>query len=171
MWKKSDSADPSESMAMPNMPINIPNGVTREQAVIGPSISIKGDLKGEEDLLIQGRVDGTIQLSQFDLTVGKNGRVNANIFAKVIRIDGEVQGDLKGEEQVVIRKTGNVKGNINAPRVALEDGCRFKGSIDMDVIPANKDAKQEAVAGNKVNVSVVGKDKEKNVSIPEAHYK
>lgn len=104
----------------------------REAAVIGPSIQINGDLSGEEDLIIQGKVQGTIQLKEKSLTVGTKGKVDANVLAHAIIVEGQVNGDLYGSESVAIRKTGNVNGNIVSPRVGLEEGCRFKGSIDMD---------------------------------------
>ncbi|HYK87190.1 MAG TPA: polymer-forming cytoskeletal protein [Acidobacteriota bacterium] len=99
--------------------------------MIGPSIFIKGELKGEEDLIIEGRVEGKIEFRQNNVTIGKNGRVKADIFGKHISVEGEVQGNLMGEEQVLLRQSGNLRGNITAPRVTLEDGCHFKGSIDM----------------------------------------
>jgi cytoskeletal protein CcmA (bactofilin family) len=110
----------------------------RDAAVIGPSIQIKGDLSGEEDLVIQGKVNGTIQLREKSLTVGSQGQVNANVLAHSIIVEGEVKGDLYGSERVSIRKTGNVQGNIVSPKVSLEEGCRFKGSIDMDQEMINK---------------------------------
>ncbi len=100
--------------------------------MIGPSITIKGEVTGEEDLLIHGKVEGTINLNGNQVTVGESGQVSADILAKVIKIDGKVTGDITGVEKVVISKTGNVRGNIVAPRVLLEDGAIFKGSIDMD---------------------------------------
>jgi len=100
--------------------------------MIGPSIEIKGSVSGDEDLVIQGKVEGTIDLGDHEVTVGESGRVNADITARTVRIDGEVSGDVRGTEKVVISKTGNVKGNIIAPRMTLEDGAIFKGSIDMD---------------------------------------
>ena len=100
--------------------------------MIGPSIKIKGEVTGDEDLLIQGSVEGTVDLSQNEVTVGQTGQVAADITAKTIRIDGAVTGDINGNENVVISKSGNVRGNIVAPRVTLEDGAIFKGSIDMD---------------------------------------
>ncbi len=105
---------------------------TGPAATIGPSIHLKGDLTGEEDLVIQGHVEGTINLKQNNLTIGGNGRIHANIFANTITVEGELQGDLYGTEKVIIRRTGNVRGNIVAPRVNLEDGAKFKGSIEMD---------------------------------------
>lgn len=104
----------------------------REAAVIGPSIQINGDLSGEEDLIIQGKVTGTIQLREKSLTVGSRGKVDANVIAQSIIVEGEMNGDLYGSERVSIRRTGNVHGNIVSPKVSLEEGCRFKGSIDMD---------------------------------------
>jgi cytoskeletal protein CcmA (bactofilin family) len=104
----------------------------REAAVIGPSIQINGDLTGEEDLIIQGKVNGTIQLREKSLTVGAQGQVDANVLAKSIIVEGKMNGDLYGSERVSIRKTGNVNGNIVSPKVSLEEGCQFKGSIDMD---------------------------------------
>jgi len=100
--------------------------------MIGPSIRIKGEVSGDEDLLIQGRVEGSITLKTHEVSVGESGQVFADILAKTIRIDGKVQGDITAVENVVISKLGNVRGNIVAPRVLLEDGAVFKGSIDMD---------------------------------------
>jgi cytoskeletal protein CcmA (bactofilin family) len=115
-----------------------PTNRVREAAVIGPSIQMKGDLSGEEDLVIQGKVSGTIQLREKSLTVGSKGQVDANVVAHSIIVEGEVNGDLYGSERVSIRKTGNVQGNIVSPKVSLDEGCRFKGSIDMDQEMINK---------------------------------
>ncbi|MFT6956699.1 MAG: cytoskeletal protein CcmA (bactofilin family) [Halieaceae bacterium] len=100
--------------------------------MIGPSIVIKGTVSGDEDLIIQGKVEGTIDLRDNEVSVGQSGKVNADVNAKVVKVDGEVSGDITGGEKVVISKSGNVQGNIVAPRVTLEDGAIFKGSIDMD---------------------------------------
>ena len=100
--------------------------------MIGPSIIIKGEVSGEEDLLIQGRVEGSVHMSNNEVAVGESGQVSADIHAKVAKVDGEVNGDITANEKVVISKSGNVRGNIVAPRVTLEDGAIFKGSIDMD---------------------------------------
>lgn len=100
--------------------------------MIGSSITIKGTISGDEDLVIQGRVEGAINLKEHEVTVGESGKITADVTAKTIRIDGEVTGDISGSEKVVLSKTGNLRGNIVAPRVTLEDGAIFKGSIDMD---------------------------------------
>lgn len=99
--------------------------------MIGPTILVKGDLTGEEDLIIDGRVEGRIELRKHNITVGKSGRVKADLYGKVITVEGEVHGNLYGDEQLVLRQSSTVRGNILAPRVVLEDGANFKGSIDM----------------------------------------
>ena len=104
----------------------------REKAVIGPSIHIDGDLRGEEDLLIEGEVNGTVQLNNNGLTIGAQGKVRADVYAHSIYVEGVMEGDLYGTERVHIRKSAQVRGNITSPRVSLEDGAKFKGSIEMD---------------------------------------
>lgn len=111
-------------------------------AVIGPKITIRGDLSGEEDLLIQGNVEGSIDLTGFHLTVGKEGVVKANLLAKSITIEGSVDGDLIGQERILIKASSNVKGNLVAERVTLEDGSKFRGSIDMESGKSNAAKKQ-----------------------------
>lgn len=104
----------------------------RDAAVIGPSIHIDGDLRGEEDLLIEGEVNGTVQLKNNSLTIGPQGKIRADVYAHSIYVDGFMEGDLYGSERVNIRKNAQVRGNITSPRVSLEDGAKFKGSIEMD---------------------------------------
>lgn len=103
-----------------------------DRATIGPSIFIKGDLTGDEDLVIEGRVEGKVDLKQNNVTVGKNGRVRADVFGRIVTIEGEVDGNVFAQEQAILRQSGAIRGNIAAPRVILEDGSRFKGSIDME---------------------------------------
>lgn len=154
MWKKSDSGGsemdsaPRSSPVEPKMaPASSPRG---GGATIGPSITIRGEVTGEEDLIVQGHIEGTINLKEHNVTIGKEGQVVADVHGRVIEVDGSVEGDLHGQEQIVMRSTGRVKGNVRAPRVTLEDGCRFKGAIDMDVAaPAatQKPAPAKNVAG------------------------
>lgn len=101
------------------------------KAMIGAKVKISGDIQSSEDLLIEGEVHGTITLADNELVVGNSGRVKADVEAKAIRIEGSVEGDIVGHERVVITASGDVQGNLIAPRVVLEDGGRFKGSIDM----------------------------------------
>ncbi len=139
MWKRSDNepAQPADSNPQSQRPrANVtsrgkdsPPGAG---AMIGPSITIRGDLSGQEDLQVEGRVEGKINLKQNLVTVGAQGRVKADIYGRLIEVEGEVEGNLFGEEQVIVRRSGSVRGNITAPRVSLEDGANFKGTIDMD---------------------------------------
>ena len=113
-------------------------------AVIGPRIKINGDVSGEENLSIEGKVEGSVLLKEYRVDVGPSGIVKANIDAKVVKIDGTVEGDIVASEMATISRTGNVKGNITAPRMTLEDGAKFKGSIDMDPGEAPKPAAKSA---------------------------
>ncbi|HEY6547347.1 MAG TPA: polymer-forming cytoskeletal protein [Vicinamibacteria bacterium] len=99
---------------------------------IGPSISIVGDITGEEDLTILGKVKGKIDLPGYNVTVGESGRVEADVNAKMVSVAGEVHGNLIAAEQILVRKTATMFGNLKAPRVGLEDGCCFRGSVDME---------------------------------------
>lgn len=101
-------------------------------AVIGRSIQIVGDLRGDEDLRIEGDIEGNIHLPNHSLTIGSEGRVRADAYAKSVIVEGEINGDIYGSECVTIRANARVMGNILAARVSLEEGARFKGSIDMD---------------------------------------
>ncbi len=114
-------------------PVQSVRGTGRgEAAVIGPSIHINGDLHGEEDLIIEGEVKGTVHLKNNSLTIGSHGKVTADVYAHTIFVDGFIEGDIYGAEQISIRKSAQMQGNITAPRVSLEDGARFKGAIEMD---------------------------------------
>jgi len=129
MWKKKeDENSESESPPLGKSPM----GQLKEQAIIGPSISIKGTLSGKEDLIIQGRVEGRIDLKKNNITVGRNGRIKADVYGRSITIEGEVQGNLFGEERIVLRQSGVVRGDMRAPRVHIEEGSQFKGEVDMD---------------------------------------
>jgi cytoskeletal protein CcmA (bactofilin family) len=98
---------------------------------IGKSVVIKGELNGSEDLTIEGQVEGKIELRQNVLTIGPNGRIKAQVFAKSVIILGEVTGNVTASEKVDIRDNGSVDGDIAAPRVAIAEGAHFRGSIDM----------------------------------------
>ncbi|MGH9341342.1 MAG: bactofilin family protein [Acidobacteriota bacterium] len=132
MWKKPDMPESTpEPSFTPRTPVE-PVRNDREKATIGPSISIKGDLVGEEDLVIQGRVEGKVELKQHNVTIGRNGRVKADVYGKIITVEGEVQGNLFADEKIIVRQAGSVRGNLTAPKVSLEEGSIFKGAIDMD---------------------------------------
>ena len=98
---------------------------------IGKSVVIKGELNGSEDLTIEGHVEGTIQLREHVLTIGPNGRIKAQVFAKSVIVLGEVNGNITASDKVDIRDNGSVEGDLIAPRIAIAEGAHFKGSIDM----------------------------------------
>jgi cytoskeletal protein CcmA (bactofilin family) len=98
---------------------------------IGKSVVIKGELTGSEDLTIEGHVEGKIELRQNVLTIGPNGKIKAQVFAKSVIILGEVTGNVTATEKVDLRDNGSVDGDIAAPRVAIAEGAHFRGSIDM----------------------------------------
>jgi cytoskeletal protein CcmA (bactofilin family) len=98
---------------------------------IGKSVVIKGELNGSEDLTIEGHVEGTIQLRDHVLTIGPNGRIKAQVFAKSVIVLGEVTGNVTASDKVDIRDGGSVDGDIVSPRVAIAEGAHFRGSVDM----------------------------------------
>jgi cytoskeletal protein CcmA (bactofilin family) len=104
--------------------------VERKIAVLGPTLRFKGELSAEEDFILQGRIEGSIQHTQ-SVTIGTEGSALGNINARVITVDGTVEGDLHGVESVVVSATGRVTGNIFAPRVGLVEGSFFCGRIEM----------------------------------------
>lgn len=105
-----------------------PNG---KRSVIGSSITIKGEVSGSQDVVIKGRVEGQLSLTGCNLTVGKEGWIKADLVARVIQVDGFVDGLLQGEEQILLSETGRVRGKLIAPQVILEEGCNFRGTVDM----------------------------------------
>ena len=101
-------------------------------ANIGKSLHIKGELSGNEDLTIEGKVDGKITLIGHSVTIGENGLVMAEIQAKSVVVGGQVRGNITADDRVEVAPTGTMLGDVRAPRVVLADGAQFKGSIDMD---------------------------------------
>jgi cytoskeletal protein CcmA (bactofilin family) len=142
MWKRKDEPEPvvnpvKEVNTVSTMPQEkrpelgheLPKGGT--VAHIGKSVLVKGELSGSEDLYIDGQVEGTIELREHNLTIGPNGRVEANVNAKEVVMLGTLKGNVRAAERVEIRKSGSVIGDLVAARVIIEDGAYFKGSIDI----------------------------------------
>jgi cytoskeletal protein CcmA (bactofilin family) len=139
MWKRPDdlapvppqpaSPDPRPASSPPT-PSRLP--APSSPARLGPSIALEGKLSGDEDLLVEGRFRGEIQVPEHQVTVGSDGRVEGEVRACAIIVEGEVHGNLTATQQVLVRASGRVHGDIRAPRVALDQGCRFKGAIDME---------------------------------------
>ncbi len=100
--------------------------------IIGPSISIKGEITGEGDLTVQGQVEGIIDFKKNNATIGGTGRIKADINGRSITIEGEVEGNLLGEKKIVLRPSGRVHGDMRAPAINLEEGAKFKGNIAME---------------------------------------
>ena len=106
-------------------------GRNGDRSVIGSSITIKGEVSGTQDVVIKGRVEGQLSLTGCSLTVGKEGRIKADLLARVIQVDGFVDGLVRGEERILLSETGHVRGKLIAPQIVLEEGCNFKGTVDM----------------------------------------
>jgi cytoskeletal protein CcmA (bactofilin family) len=122
------AAEPVRTSSVASEPLR---GMEKSTVNIGKSVVIKGELNGSEDLTIEGQVEGKIELRQNILTIGPNGRIKAQVFAKSVVILGEVTGNVTASEKVDIRDNGSVDGDIAAPRVAIAEGAHFRGSIDM----------------------------------------
>jgi cytoskeletal protein CcmA (bactofilin family) len=120
----------------------------RDVVNIGKSVVIKGELNGSEDLTVEGHVEGKIELRDHVLTIGPNGKIKAQVFAKAVIVLGEVNGNVTATEKVDIRDGGSVDGDIISPRVAIAEGAHFRGSVDMQrkgaqAAPAKGESKGE----------------------------
>ncbi|MEJ2008512.1 MAG: polymer-forming cytoskeletal protein [Acidobacteriota bacterium] len=101
------------------------------QAVIGRSIVLKGEMSANEDLVIDGQFEGTVNLQDHCLTVGSNGKVKAEIQARQVVILGSVNGNVNAREKIEVRRSGNVTGDLTSASISIEEGAYFKGSIDI----------------------------------------
>ena len=136
MFDKRKDADPltPAPQRSPQAPAATPQPgrAASAKATIGPTIVINGNISGDEDVIISGQCEGTINLPKHTLTIQSSGHVRADVSANVVQIEGQVEGDVDGVDKVVLTATGRMEGNIKAPRVIVNDGAKFKGSIDMD---------------------------------------
>src|SRR5215208_5249584 len=144
MWKRDEGVKGSQPTApaapapaahqpVTSAPVSQPESRRNERDVvnIGKSVVIKGELNGSEDLTIEGHVEGKIELKDYVLTIGPNGKIKAQVFAKAVIVLGEVHGNVTASEKVDIRDNGSVDGDIVSPRVAIAEGAHFRGSVDM----------------------------------------
>lgn len=115
----------------------------RNVSVIGPTLVFKGELSADEDLVIEGDIEGKIAHHKKHLTVGKQGRVKADIHASSVIVEGKLIGDIHSEGVVSLAKGSDVKGNIYCSRIVMEDGAYFEGKIDMSKAPKFEIAKEE----------------------------
>src|SRR5689334_5868912 len=153
MWKRDDNVRQAPPAAPAPTPTPAPaprpdrqemsHPMERDIVNIGKSVVIKGELNGSEDLTIEGHVEGTIQLKDHVLTIGPNGRIKAQVFAKSVIVLGEVTGNVTASDKVDIRDNGSVDGDIVSPRVAIAEGAHFRGSVDMQRKGAAPAAPQE----------------------------
>jgi len=134
IFKKSDDNDGPDIASAPRI------GQTRQVqsknvSVIGPTLVFKGELSADEDLIIEGHIEGTISHHKKHLTVGAQGRVKADIHASSVIVFGQLIGDIHSEGMVSLAKGADVQGDIFCGRIVMEDGARFKGKIDMGEQP------------------------------------
>ena len=144
------TSEPTPVSAARNSIVN-----SNEQATIGKSLIIKGEVTGSEALYIDGRVEGSINLAGNRVTIGRNGVVSANVVAREIVIIGKVRGNLNASDRVDIRNEGSLTGDVIAQRISIEDGAFFKGGIDIQKPNSNQqkvngksDSKLDSVTGS-----------------------
>lgn len=148
-WEKDKKSQPSIPSGQPAAPAYsetskvetaMPESIRRDsnvtpsgqvQAIIGRSIVLKGEMSANEDLLIEGQFEGTVNLQDHCLTIGANGKVKAEIQARQVIILGSVNGNVNARDKIEVRKTGNVTGDLTSASIAIEEGAYFKGSIDI----------------------------------------
>jgi len=142
-------------------------------SVLGPTLKFKGELTADEDLLIQGRIEGSIKHTS-SLTIGESGHVKADVRAEYIAVEGRVDGDLKGSKSVKVRESAKISGNIVSPNVSLVEGATFNGNIDMDGDAADKPADkpekaaQPAKPDDQVEDVVIAEDQPAAKPVPAA---
>lgn len=129
MFKKSND-DGSDVSSAPRIGQSRPVR-SKNVSVIGPTLVIKGELSADEDLVIEGQIEGTIAHHKKNLTIGKEGRVKADIHASSVLVEGHLVGDIHSEGVVSLAKSASVMGNIHCGRIVMQDGARFSGRIEM----------------------------------------
>lgn len=160
MWKRDESVKPvappppAPATAAPApSPSSVshvevrPQQLERDKVNIGKSVIIKGELSGSEDLTIEGHVEGRIDLKDSVLTIGANGKIKAELFAKSVVILGEVTGNVTASEKVELKDNASVDGDITSPRVAIAEGAHFRGSVDMQRAGAAKSTAAKVATG------------------------
>ena len=156
MWKRDEGVKPASDVTPSAQPPQTSQAGTpqpaprpqngRDAVNIGKSVVIKGELSGSEDLTIEGLVEGKIELKDNILTIGPNGKIKAQVFAKSVIVLGEVTGNVTASEKVDIRDNGSVDGDIISPQVAIAEGAHFRGSVDMQRKAGQASGKPEAKA-------------------------
>ena len=137
--------DATPSRPSTSAPAGLAAAPTGEQATIGKSLIIKGEVSGSESLYIDGKIEGAINLPGNRVTIGRNGQVAANIMAREVVVLGKVRGNVHASDRIDIRSEGSLTGDVIAARISIEDGAFFKGGIDIRK-PGAGDAKPAAQA-------------------------
>jgi cytoskeletal protein CcmA (bactofilin family) len=143
MWNRSQSEVPGTSTPKPetrapgvppssSMYIRSTAPAAPSQACLGSTITVKGEISGEEDFQIDGKVEGPVSLGDHRLTIGLGARLNSEISAREVVVHGTAVGNIRGRDRVEIKKNGEVIGDITASRLSIEDGAYFKGSIEIE---------------------------------------
>ena len=129
MWRRTPPKPPISSPGSSPADRVVPNPAdgSAEQPLIGKALVFKGDVSGTQDLTVNGQIEGTVSVPGHTVTVGRDGRVQGDILARVIRIEGRVEGNLQGEEVVFLGPSSMVHGDLITGRVSMEEGCEFKG--------------------------------------------
>lgn len=153
MWKRDDAVKPAVvpvPVGAASLPVAVPDArpAARDVVHIGKLVVIRGELTGSEDLTVEGRVEGRVDLPDNILTVGPHGRITAEVYARQVIVLGEILGNVKAAEKVDIRDHGSVNGDISAPKIAIAEGAHFKGSVDMQrTVPPTVSAAETATGG------------------------
>jgi cytoskeletal protein CcmA (bactofilin family) len=155
MWTKEAQPEvpgqsPSKDSRMPTAPVNVPaanragNPAARTLACLGSTISVKGEIVSDEDLQIDGKVEGPISLRGHRLTVGRTAHLNSEINAREVIVYGNASGNLRAKDRVEIKKDGQVIGDITTARISIEDGAYFKGRIEIERTQSSIQASKES---------------------------
>ena len=162
MWKRTEVPRPPDRSrettgAVPPGPPEVPSAprvhapeteamrhMDKEAFNVGQSVVFKGELSGSEDLIVEGTVEGKVELREHVLTVGSHGKLKAEVFAKIVIVLGEVVGNITASEKVELRESGSVDGDVTAPRVGIAEGAHLRGSVDMQKKPVVASAPPQA---------------------------
>lgn len=128
MWTNKDAP----SGPVPAAPSPSPSSAARTAAHLGPGVKIKGEITGNEDLRLDGKIEGSISLGGFRLTVGSTAHVQADIVAREVVVAGEVKGNVTARDRIEIKREGSIVGDLSTARIVIEEGSFFKGAIEID---------------------------------------
>ena len=125
-----------------------PQSQKKTGTLIGSKVKVKGELTGEGELTIQGQVEGTISFSNGEVVVDQGGKVKADVEARVVQIEGELTGTVSCTELIALKATADAKGTLQAPRIVLEDGCKFTGDLDTESTESTQTSSQSSSKQN-----------------------